>query len=297
MSIDSKSMPDIVKSQKSRFSSCLQWIGMEKIRLPIFLEKGDRVETQASAFVNIIKNEAKGIHMSRLYLVLYELIGQKDFTMERVRKTLRAFVKSQQGLSDSAKLTLCWTEMHRRQALLSDYSGWRSYPLELGGELIKDQLNFYLKFSVFYSSTCPCSSALSRQIYQQDFKKEFSDGKLELDKVIQWLGETPVAAPHSQRSRADIKLVLKNSVQSTRFVRFIDKVEDDIKTVVQTIVKREDEQEFARLNGKNAMFVEDALRVIKKSLESFEDIESFEVKTHHFESLHEHDAVGSITSS
>ena len=96
---------------------------------------------------------------------------------------------------------------------------------------------------------------------------------------------------------ADIKLALKNSVQSTQFIRFIDKVEKDIKTVVQTIVKREDEQEFARLNGKNAMFVEDALRVIKKSLESFEEIESFEIKTHHFESLHDHDAVGFITSN
>ncbi len=66
--------------------------------------------------------------------------------------------------------------------------------------------------------------------------------------------------------------------------------------MVQTAVKREDEQEFARLNGQNAMFVEDALRVMKKSMESFDEIESFEIKTHHFESLHVHDAVGSITS-
>ena len=67
-------------------------------------------------------------------------------------------------------------------------------------------------------------------------------------------------------------------------------------TPVQTAVKREDEQEFARLNGENSMFVEDALRTMKKALNSFDSLESFEIKTHHFESLHAHDAVGSIRS-
>ena len=91
MSIDPVSMPDIVKNQKSRFSSCLQWVGMEKLSLPMLLENGDQVETQASAFVNIIKNKAKGIHMSRLYLVLCELISQKSLSMDRVPRYSQSF--------------------------------------------------------------------------------------------------------------------------------------------------------------------------------------------------------------
>lgn len=294
--MDPKLLPDIVRNQRSRFSACLQWVGMERVTLPLTLGNGERVEAQGDIFVNVIKEEAKGIHMSRLYLVLHEVVGKKTLGVDLIREILKRFVQSQEGLSNSAKVILRWNEMHKRQALLSEFSGWRSYPLELGGELVKDSFKIHLKFSIFYSSTCPCSSALSRQIYQQDFKKEFSRDSLSFDKVFKWLGNTSVAVPHSQRSRADITLILKNSIQSVSFIRFIDKVETDIKTVVQTAVKREDEQEFARLNGQNTMFVEDALRVMKKSLESFKEIESFEIKTHHFESLHVHDAVGSVTS-
>ncbi len=294
--MDPKTLPDIVKTQKSQFSGCLQWVGMERVTLPLTLTDGQKVEAQGDIFVNMIKENAKGIHMSRLYLALHEIVGEQVPGVNMIKEALKQFVQSQEGLSDSAKVILRWSEMHKRQALLSEFSGWRSYPLELGGELIKDRFKVHIKFSIFYSSTCPCSSALSRQIYQQDFKREFSRESLSFDRVFKWLGDTQVAAPHSQRSRADITVIPRDSTASVSFIRFIDRVETDIKTVVQTAVKREDEQEFARLNGQNTMFVEDALRVMKKSMESFEEIESFKVKTHHFESLHVHDAVGSITS-
>ena len=296
MLINPKILPDVIRNQKSHFSSCLQWVGMERVTLPLTLSGGEKVEAWGDVFVNVINEEAKGIHMSRLYLIIHEIVSQRNLSVDMIREILKKFVQSQEGLSDSAKVVLRWNEMYKRQALLSEFSGWRSYPLELGGELIKDNLKIYLKFSIFYSSTCPCSSALSRQIYQQDFKKEFSGDSVSFDKVSKWLGETSVAAPHSQRSRADITLTLKNPLQSVSFIRFIDKIETDIKTVVQTAVKREDEQEFARLNGQNTMFVEDALRVMKKSMGSFKEVESFEIKTRHFESLHVHDAVGSIIS-
>ncbi len=87
---------------------------------------------------------------------------------------------------------------------------------------------------------------------------------------------------------------MKDSDQDIEILSFIDQLEDDLETPVQTAVKREDEQEF---NGENSMFVEDALRIMKNSLESFQQVQSFQVKTHHFESLHAHDAVGSILSS
>ena len=289
-------MPDIVKTQKSRLSGCLQWVGMERVTLPLTLTNGQKVEAQGDIFVNLTNEEAKGIHMSRLYLTIHEVVEKKVLSVDMIKGVLKKFIQSHEKLSDSAKLILRWNEMHKRQALLSEFSGWRSYPLELRGELIKDYFKIKLKFSIFYSSTCPCSSALSRQIYQEDFEKKFSEKPLNFEKVFKWLGDTQAAVPHSQRSRADITVTLKNSTSSISCIQFINKVETDIKTVVQTVVKREDEQEFARLNGQNAMFVEDALRIMKNSMESFDEIEDFEIKTHHFESLHIHDAVGSITS-
>ena len=62
-------------------------------------------------------------------------------------------------------------------------------------------------------------------------------------------------------------------------------------TPVQTAVKREDEQEFARLNAANLMFCEDAARRLKAMLNARSDIADFHVRVEHHESLHAHDAV------
>ena len=66
-------------------------------------------------------------------------------------------------------------------------------------------------------------------------------------------------------------------------------------TPVQTAVKREDEQEFARLNGQNLMFIEDAGRKLKLALVDDTRLADFWVRIEHHESLHAHDAVGVFT--
>ena len=68
-----------------------------------------------------------------------------------------------------------------------------------------------------------------------------------------------------------------------------------MKTPVQTAVKREDEQAFARLNGQNLMFCEDAARRMQKALDEDERISDFWVRASHFESLHPHNAVAVAT--
>jgi GTP cyclohydrolase I len=64
---------------------------------------------------------------------------------------------------------------------------------------------------------------------------------------------------------------------------------------VQTAVKREDEQEFARLNGQNLMFCEDAARKIQAALNAVDTYSDFWVRVNHLESLHAHDAVSVVT--
>lgn len=291
-----KVMPDIAESQKSSVLSPLKWVGMEKVDLPIRLNKGIQVAAEADIFVNVAREDAKGIHMSRLYLSILEGLSKKDISVSTIKGLLNNFIDSQKGLSNAAKLVLRWKELHNRKALLSDYEGFKTYPVEIDAEMVAGELTLNFNVSVFYSSTCPCSSALARQLYQQAFAKEFCEDNLSFDKVFNWLGESQIATPHSQRSRADISLKVKDAHDDLTALKYIDAIEEALKTPVQTAVKREDEQEFARLNGENALFVEDALRVMKKSLQNFSELESFEIKTHHFESLHAHDAVGVIRS-
>ncbi|HCK93163.1 MAG TPA: GTP cyclohydrolase I FolE2, partial [Gammaproteobacteria bacterium] len=79
-----------------------------------------------------------------------------------------------------------------------------------------------------------------------------------------------------------------------QFVDLINNIESSLGTPVQTAVKREDEQEFAKLNGQNLMFCEDAARRIHNGLTA-QNFPDFRAKVSHYESLHAHDAV-SMTS-
>jgi GTP cyclohydrolase I len=60
------------------------------------------------------------------------------------------------------------------------------------------------------------------------------------------------------------------------------------------MVKREDEQAFAELNGAHIKFVEDAARLLYRELATDARIADFEVACSHLESLHSHDAVSVI---
>jgi GTP cyclohydrolase I len=75
----------------------------------------------------------------------------------------------------------------------------------------------------------------------------------------------------------------------------IDAVEGALKTPVQATVKREDEQAFALLNGRNLMFCEDAGRRVQTALGNDERILDFWARCTHYESLHPHNAVSVVT--
>lgn len=64
---------------------------------------------------------------------------------------------------------------------------------------------------------------------------------------------------------------------------------------MQAAVKREDEQEFARLNGENLMFCEDAARRLQSALDVETAYQDFWLRVDHMESLHPHDAVSIVT--
>ncbi len=149
-----------------------------------------------------------------------------------------------------------------------------------------------------YSSTCPCSAALARQLIQKAFKDKFSnEASVDLETVHEWLGTTEgvVATPHSQRSVAEIKVKLNSSTTEFPITELVDLIENSLKTPVQAAVKREDEQEFARLNGQNLMFCEDAARRLQHTMNASTQFDDFWLRINHLESLHAHDAVSVTT--
>jgi GTP cyclohydrolase I len=283
-------LPDIA-AQTAKQSLSLNWVGMCGIALPVQLE-GQQVSAKADVGVSLDNGEARGIHMSRLYLALEDL-ENGHLTPEQLRQVLQRFLDSHQGLSNSAYLRLHTEILLKRPALVSPLAGWKSYPISIFAQLENGVFHVELNFDVAYSSTCPCSAALARQLIQQQFTDDFASKHLDYDAVLEWLGSTQgiVATPHSQRSNAKICLQLNEFTNEFLFKNLIDQTEAALGTAVQTAVKRADEQAFALANGQNLMFCEDAARRLHRMLKRNPAIGGFSLTVVHAESLHAHDAV------
>ncbi len=295
-------MPDIAKEARPALAGVLDWVGMGEIEMPVSLvgDDGRTVTSGArvNAFVNLKRGDVRGIHMSRLYLHVDKMLSAEPVRPAALRRLLKDFLESHADLSDRAMVSLRFEHLVRRPALASDNSGWKAYPVTLTGVMDRGHFALELGVDVTYSSTCPCSAALARQLIQEQFEADFAAGKpLDREAVLAWLGsEQGVrATPHSQRSTAEVKVRLVPSFSEFPIVSLIDRIEGALKTPVQTAVKRVDEQAFALLNGQNLMFCEDAARRMQAALQEDERISDFWVRASHMESLHPHDAVAVAT--
>ena len=287
-------LPDIA-AQTPAHEQALDWVGMQGIALPVNLA-GQRIHASADVGVSLDYGNARGIHMSRLYLALHAL-EQRELNPTTLRELLGEFLDSHQGLSLQASITLRGEALLSRPALVSPLSGWKSYPFEVRAR--QDSWGFHveLQVEVAYSSTCPCSAALARQLIQQRFVEDFANQPLDHAQLLAWLGSTQgiVATPHSQRSTATLQVRLHGDSAKLPLVALIDAAEQALGTAVQTAVKRADEQAFALANGQNLMFCEDAARRLHSALREQPAFSAFHLRVVHAESLHAHDAVASST--
>ena len=297
-----RAMPDIANELAVDHAGQLDWVGMDAIEVPVSIAAADGRVVQApgkvSAYVNLTQPQARGIHMSRLYRHVDRHLSDETLTPRSVHGLLRDFLDSHEGLSDRASVRIGFDFMVRRRALVSDTQGWRRYPVVISAYQERGHFALELATEVVYSSTCPCSAALARQLIQEQFQRDFPvDQALDRQRVVDWLGSEQGinATPHSQRSLLQLRARLLPSFQDFPIVDFIDLLEQALQTPVQTAVKREDEQAFARLNGANLMFCEDAGRRVRNALANDPRIGDFWARAVHQESLHPHDAVAVVS--
>ena len=294
-------MPDVASDSPVRLTGTLDRVGMAGVEVPVRLrdESATLVMLPAKAEISVSLDDpqARGIHMSRLFLSLQAILGEEELTIGTIGRLLHAFVGSHTGISRNAALRLAFELPIKRPALKSNNSAWRIYPVWMEGELREGVSCVRLGVRVAYSSTCPCSAALARQLIQDKFRADFvGRTKVDAHEIVSWLGEESsiLATPHSQRSYATLTVALAPEVDELGFVELIDLMESALKTPVQAAVKREDEQEFARLNGANLMFCEDAGRRLKHALDRDQRLVDWRVEATHVESLHPHDAVAVV---
>lgn len=278
-------------------------VGMEKIRLPILYGEMTLL-ADVEVFVNLKDIKARGIHMSRLYSWVSDQLAGRSLTWPRMLESLKALMESQEGLSSEAMLGFDFELPLQRQSLKSQTHSFKTYKVAV--RAVKDSASseprLLASFQIPYSSTCPQSAALARQLIQNRFDIDFQSTKVSKTNVHQWLGSITgiVATPHAQRSYADVLVEVASANSNLDFVSWIDGVEEVLGTAVQALVKRADEQEFALRNGQNLMFCEDAARRVGGYLAaqvSSGHLKNYFAKLSHHESLHNHNATAFVQNS
>ena len=280
-------LPDVTTEHSTAQLPVIDSVGMQGIAIPLHVlgKRGERLASKATVDVTVSLDHpnAKGIHMSRLYSLLQRYLSNQDLHKSALVSLMNALIESQDGLSNSAQLNLHFDLTVSRPALISRMSGYQSYPASLC-------------VRVPYSSTCPCSASLSRKALSEVFVQQFEGKGLSVEEMGAWLAskQASIATAHAQRSFADITLDLSDN-EIPDFIGIIDLIENALGTPLQTAVKREDEQAFAKRNAENLMFVEDSVRRLHEALSTYYQATYFRVKVEHQESLHAHDAIAELS--
>lgn len=248
-------------------------VGISNFKLPLVFLTGalEKVTLETSVSGSVaLEADRKGINMSRIVRIFYDF-KERVFDLSVLEEVLLRY-KQEIG-SSRARLKLNFNYPIIQKSLRSDLEGYQYYQVAYEGFV--DDLNRFRKlihFDFVYSSACPCSSELSE--HARDTRNVYG-------------------IPHSQRSKARVSVEVKKG-ESVTIEALQQHCLQALRTETQVMVKREDEQAFAELNGAHTKFVEDAARLVYEQLDVDTRIKDFQVACSHLESLHSHDAVAVI---
>lgn len=283
-------LPDVAVDHLPPAALAIDWVGMTGLAIPCTYQSSP-LQLSLDISVDLPTPHAKGIHMSRLYNLALAHLSKKEITPVLIRQLLKTVIDSHADLGTfQARLTFSANVLLERTALVSNLRGYKFYPITLEATTNNRTGTTKIEISacVDYSSTCPCSAALSRQLLKDKFLADWNNKPLNKESIADWLNQHgSYATPHSQRSQAKVTIPVYGN--DLGIVELINQIEGALGTPVQTAVKRVDEQAFARLNGSNLMYVEDAVRRLHAAMIPL--YPSALIQVFHRESLHQHDAV------
>jgi len=251
----------------------IQQVGVSNFKLPLkFRTKERKTLTLEASITGTVSLQAdlKGINMSRIVRSFYDHKNEV-FTGEWMGKILSAYLRKVE--SKAARLKIGFSYPLVQRSLRSGLDGYQFYNVAFEGVMTEAGVyRRFIHFDFVYSSACPCSAELSE--HARDKRGAY-------------------AIPHSQRSKA--RLILEEAPGKKIWIEDVHALcVAALKTETQVMVKREDEQAFAELNGAHVKFVEDAARLLYRQFNADARIKDFQIACSHLESLHSHDAVSVI---
>ena len=251
----------------------IQQVGIHNFKLPLkYRTKAGKVLTLETSVTGTVSLEAelKGINMSRIMRTFYE---HKDgvTTGEWMGKILKNYLRK--VVAKDARLKIAFSYPMLRPSLRTDLAGYQFYNVAFEGVMTRDgRYRRFIHFDFVYSSACPCSAELTEHARDQ---------------------RGAYGVPHSQRSKA--RVTIEEAEGKKIWIEDVHALcLRALQTETQVMVKREDEQAFAELNGAYLKFVEDAARLLYLEFDADQRIVDFRIACSHLESLHSHDAVSVI---
>ena len=176
-------MPDVA-IEPGNTQGVLDWVGMSGIAMRLLLQTPLGTETldgEIDIYVDLTDPVTRGIHMSRLYLLLGQQLELSPYNLAAL---LENMVVSHRGISSRGQISIRFDYLYQRPALVSDSSGWRRYPFCITAMIDADgNVQMNLESTITYASTCPCSAALSRQYIGDEFERTFAGRELNLDSI------------------------------------------------------------------------------------------------------------------
>jgi GTP cyclohydrolase IB len=251
----------------------IQQVGIHNFKLPLkYRTKAGKTLTLETSVTGTVSLEAdlKGINMSRIMRTFYEH-REGVTTGEWMGKILKGYLRKVE--TKDARLKISFSYPMVQQSLRTGLAGYQFYNVAFEGVMTRDgRYRRFIHFDFVYSSACPCSAELNE--HARDKRGAYG-------------------VPHSQRSKARITI---EEAEGRKI--WIEDVHalclKALQTETQVMVKREDEQAFAELNGAYLKFVEDAARLLFLAFDADKRIADFRIACSHLESLHSHDAVSVV---
>ena len=255
----------------------LKKVGIAPVDLPVRLRsrsggEDKLLQTEASLYCSLDDPMAKGLNLSRLYLIMHEKI-KDQLSLDGMEDALKELAVGQGVKNAYCKLRFKYP-MYQEALRTKNKRGHIAYKTELEGQYRDGEYKWFLTIDYVYSSTCPCSFELAHDARSK---------------------RNAAANAHSQRSILKVKVAFDRTNGNIVWIEdLVDLCRLNIPTEVQIVVKRRDEQAFAELNGANLLFSEDAVRIVHEALDRWVEgkkILDFSIVASHEESLHPWNAI------
>ena len=253
-----------IQNERDYRNIAIDKVGIKNLQYPItVLDRRNKIQ-HTVADINMyvdLPHEYKGTHMSRFVELLH--LFRPEVSLKKISVILGEMKKHLDAAS--AQIEVTFPYFIEKKSPISHTPGLMDYSCSfIGSSDPHDKIDLVSVVVVPISSVCPCSKEISNQ------------------------------GAHNQRGQVRL---------STRFHKFIW-IEDMIELVescasceVYSVLKRVDEKHVTERGFSNPKFVEDIVRDVAEKLKKDQNITWFSVSAENFESIHNHSAYASITST